>query len=289
MKEIKRLGNYKIGFKYIQEGKTIKDKKILDYIKNLKIPPAYNKVVIVGGKKIIAYGFDSKDRKQVIYSPEYIKSQSDKKFTNIVKIAKIFPKILKILNKDINSSNTKKREIAMIISLILECGFRIGNKKYEDTNKSYGLTTIKFRHMSFNNNFININFIGKKGVVNESMCKNIKIFKYLKMKSDKLGKKGNVFSYLNSNKERSPITSIDVNNYLNKIDENITSKVLRTLNANYLFLKFINDEKIKVSKNPIKLAIEMVAKELHNTPAICKKSYIDPKMIKYAEMKKNKK
>jgi DNA topoisomerase-1 len=294
MKEIKRLGNYKIGFKYIQDGKKITDKKELERIKSLKIPPAYNDVIITCGKKVIAYGYDTKGRKQVIYSQEFIKRQTDKKYINVVKVAKIFPKIQNILRKDILSANAKKREIAMIVSLILECGFRIGNKKYEDENKSYGLTTIKFGHMSFKSGCININFIGKKGVVNDSICKNIKIFNYLKAKYDRLGSKAskaNVFSYLNDDKKRCHITSIDVNKYLNKIDKDITSKVLRTLNANYLFLKFINFTKVKTDKNPIKLAIEMVSTELHNTPAICKKSYIDPKMIKYAEMQiqKNKK
>jgi len=289
MKEIKRIGNYKIGFKYIQDGNKITDKKKLEHIKSLKIPPAYNDVVITCGKKVIAYGFDSKNRKQVIYSSEFIKRQTDKKYINIVKVAKIFPKIKKILKKDISSTNTKKREIAMIVSLILECGFRIGNKKYEDQNKSYGLTTIKFHHISFKNNCININFIGKKGVINHSICKNTKIFNYLKNKCEKLGAKcakKNVFSYKNKYNKTNHIKSIDVNKYLNMIDKDITSKVLRTLNANYLFLKFINDPKVKSDKNPIKRAIEMVAIELHNTPAICKKSYIDPKMIKYAEMQK---
>lgn len=291
MKEIKRLGNYKIGFKYIQDGKKITDKKELERIKSLKIPPAYNDVTIVCGKKIIAYGYDTKGRKQVIYSPEFIKRQTNKKYINVLKVSKIFPKIQNILRKDISSTNAKKREIAMIVSLILECGFRIGNKKYEDENKSYGLTTIKFRHISFKNGNININFIGKKGVVNDSTCKNVKIYNYLKEKCSKLGAKcakSNVFSYLNEDKKRCHITSIDVNKYLNKIDKDITSKVLRTLNANYLFLKFIKDPKVKADKNPIKRAIEMVATELHNTPAICKKSYIDPKMIKYAEMKNKK-
>jgi DNA topoisomerase-1 len=112
MKEIKRLGNYKIGFKYMQLGKQIKDKKILEHIKSLKIPPAYNNVTIVNGKKILAFGFDNKGRKQVIYSPEYVKRQTNKKYNNIIKIAKIFPKIKSILKKDIISTNVKKREIA---------------------------------------------------------------------------------------------------------------------------------------------------------------------------------
>lgn len=293
MKEIKRLGNYKIGFKYIQNGKKITDKKELDNIKALKIPPAYNDVVIICGKKIIAYGYDNKGRKQVIYSPEFIKNQTSKKYINVLKVAKIFPKIQNILRRDISNIklNIKKREIAMIVSLILECGFRIGNKKYEDSNKSYGLTTIKFHHISFKNGCININFIGKKGVINDSICKNIKIFNYLKNKCNRLGSKCNnmnVFSYLNDDKKICNITSTDVNKYLNNIDKDITSKVLRTLNANYLFLKFIKDKDVKEEKNPIKRAIEMVAIELHNTPAICKKSYIDPKMIKYAEIKNKK-
>jgi DNA topoisomerase-1 len=174
--------------------------------------------------------------------------------------------------------------IAMIITLILCCGFRIGNKKYEKENNSYGLTTLKLSHITCDNKKCHIifDFIGKKGVRNTSICNNKHIYNYLSNKiltyqDSKEFNNEYIFTYNNI-----PINSTDVNNYLeNKLNVKITTKDLRTWNANNLFTKFLT--KSKDCKNPIKKALELTAIELHNTPIVCKNSYIDPKIIEYAK------
>jgi len=261
----KRLGNYKIGFKYIFGNKNeIKDENILDYIKSIKIPPAYNNVVINSNKnnKILAYGFDSKKRKQIIYNPEFIKKQSKKKFHRYMRLRKYIKKIKNKIDYDINKeTNDLNKEIAIVLYLIINCGFRIGNEKYLKENNSYGITTLKYSHLKFiTPNKIKIEFIGKKGVINKSICKNTNIYNYL------ISKKNKDFVFdCNSN---------DVNNYLKEINKEITSKDLRTWNANELFIKFMKIKDIKVND-----AIKMVSEKLHNTANICKKSYIDPILI----------
>lgn len=280
---IRREGDYKSGFKYYRNGTEIKDKAEIEHIKELKIPPAYQNVVIVNTKKIVAYGYDSKGRKQVLYQPAFVKRQNDKKFKKIFASMETFEKLKDVIERDMkNKKDIKKKEIAIIINLIFTCGFRIGNKKYEKENNSVGLTTLKFSHMQFAKNKIHIDFIGKKGVRNTAICHNKMIFKYLYDKAQKFKETDYVFSYYGKN-----ITSADVNEYLRAVDEDmkITSKDLRTWNANYLFMKFFKEiqESDENVKNPIKKAIEMVANKLHNTYSICKKSYIDPKVIKYAE------
>lgn len=278
---IKRVGNYEIGFKYYKNNKEITSKKELEKIKALKIPPAYQNVTIVNTNKVIAFGYDSKGRKQVLYHPEFVKKQSESKFNKIFDSMKVFKKIKNVIAKDIKSLDGKKQNIAMIIYLIFSCGFRIGNKKYEKANNSVGLTTLRFSHIKFKDKLIEIDFIGKKGVRNISVCNHKIIYDYLHNKSLTSDKDDYVFTY--DNKQ---ITSQDVNEYLQSIDKSvkITSKDLRTWNANYLFMKFF--KKIRgTCKNPIKKAIEMVANKLHNTYSICKKSYIDPKLVEYIEDK----
>jgi DNA topoisomerase-1 len=285
----KREGDLKKGFNYYNGNRLITNKKIIDYIKKLRIPPAYTNVKINKNKdaKILAYGFDAKNRKQVIYNPIYIKEQSTKKYNKIIKHSRVFKKLNKIINEDLkNTENIKKKEIAIILYLIINCGFRIGNNKYAKENKSYGLTTLEFRHIKFVNNQIIIDFIGKKGVQNKSICMNDIIYKYLSKKKRQYKATERVFSYKSDDKIIN-ISSNYVNKYLKKISPEITAKDLRTWCANELFLKFIKDKKILNTKNPIKKAIEMVAEKLHNTSIICKKNYIDPEIINDVEKKIN--
>lgn len=293
--KIKRVGTYITGFKYykyisdksdnkrnIDIGSEITDEDTINKIKKLKIPPSYDNVVILNNKKIIAYGYDSKGRKQVIYNSKHVEKQNEQKYEKIQKFDKHFIKIKKQVAKDLKSSDEKNKIIAIIITLILSCGFRIGNIKYEKQNKSYGITTLNYSHIKLlNDNTVSFDFIGKKGVRNQAICKNKYIYAYLSEKLDSLTttslstseRPEYIFKYNNRR-----ITADDVNNYLMcKLKVNITTKDLRTWNANNLFNKYLH--KYRNEKNPIKKALELTSFELHNTSTVCKKSYIDPKRL----------
>jgi DNA topoisomerase I len=280
--KVQRIGTYKTGFKYYLKNVEITDPDRIQKIKDLKIPPAYSNVTIVNGKKIIAYGYDSKNRKQVIYNPNYIKKQNNIKFNKINSLTKHYSKLKSKLNKDVSSlENSKNKLIAIIILLIINCGFRIGNKKYEKENNSYGITTLKKKHFKIENDKLIIDFIGKKNVRNVSICKNEIIKKFFLSLIDKLNDEDYIFKYYDV-----CINACDVNKYLElfskKYNMKITTKDLRTLNANTLFLKYF-----KKYKN-IKKAILYTANNLHNTYSVCKKSYIDPNLILHAEKELNK-
>lgn len=240
---------------------------------DIKIPPAYKNIHIYNdgeNDKILAYGYDNKNRKQVIYNPEFIKKQNEKKYKKILKLNKIFKTIIEDINIIINEKKYKNNyEIAIIIYLIINCGFRIGNEKYKCENNSYGITTLEYKHLTFKHNKLIIDFIGKKGVQNISECTNENIIKFLKKK-----KKNN-----NENDKIFTKTSYDVNMFLKKYNNKITSKDLRTWNANNLLLKYIKTPEIKTHKNPVKKAIEKVSEQLHNSYHICLKSYINPILI----------
>lgn len=283
--KVQRIGTYKTGFKYFNRNSEITDEKQLDFFKSLKIPPAYDNVTIINGKKIIAYGYDSKNRKQVIYHPKFILSQNNIKFQKIKQSIKYFSRLKRKIKKDINRDVVDKI-YAIIITLIIDCGFRIGNKKYEIDNNSYGLTTLKKKHIFIENKFIKIDFIGKKNVRNVAICKNKEIYNFFFNRIKDIGDDEYIFKHNDKT-----VTSNDVNKYLynfyKKFNLKITTKDLRTLNANTLFMKFFN--KNINYKNPIKKSIEDTALKLHNTYAVCKKNYIDPEIIKMAESQLNKK
>ena len=327
--KITRLGTYKTGFKYYKNKIEITNEDDIEKIRLLKIPPAYENVSILNNKKIIAFGYDSKNRKQVLYQPDFIAKQTAKKYDKISTSIKFFSKLKKKIATDLGSGGDEKTlAIAVIITLILTCGFRIGNKKYEKDNNSVGLTTLKYKHLKFDNEkqgVLLIDFIGKKGVRNVAECDNKIIYEYMYNKYIKaatttaMGKEDYVFCYDGAK----VITSSDVNEYLRVISSQysgkeaepiITTKDLRTWNANTLFLTYYNklrksrrrrkDAKdanaanakdtnakdtlvssanaaanLKTINKDIKTAIEMVSAKLHNSYSICKKSYIDPKII----------
>lgn len=339
--KITRLGTYKTGFKYYKNKIEITNEDDIEKIRLLKIPPAYENVSILNNKKIIAFGYDSKNRKQVLYQPDFIAKQTAKKYDKISTSIKFFSKLKKKIATDLGSNGDEKTlAIAVIITLILTCGFRIGNKKYEKDNNSVGLTTLKYKHLKFDNEkqgVLLIDFIGKKGVRNVAECDNKIIYEYMYNKYMKAvaavaatAKEDYVFCYDGTK----VITSSDVNEYLRVISSQysgkgaepiiITTKDLRTWNANTLFLTYYNklrksrsrgsrkdakdakdtlvsaanakdaaakDAKdtlvsaadatkdLKTINKDIKTAIEMVSAKLHNSYSICKKSYIDPKII----------
>jgi len=325
--KIIRLGTYKTGFTYYKvrsKGKSesseskveITDVGEIEKIKGLKIPPAYDNVTILNNKKIIAFGYDSKNRKQILYHPAFIATQTTKKYNKISASIKIFSKLKKKISEDLNSNDEKKVAIAVIITLILTCGFRIGNKKYEKDNNSVGLTTLKYKHLLFQDNKLVIDFIGKKGVRNVAECDNKRIYEYLYQKFNKTDKMADATNaYIFSYDGDKVIRSSDVNEYLRTISSPysivITTKDLRTWNANMLFLTYYKklrklrkkrgvaadgadaekatketekatketEKATKETEKDIKRAIEMVAEKLHNSYSICKKSYIDPKII----------
>jgi len=227
--------------------------------------------------KILAIGYDDKDRPQYIYNKEFTKKQSHKKFIKLIDFGYNYNKIYNKINKDLNAkNNSKDREIATILKIIIDCNFRIGNDKYTKENNSYGVSTLENRHLIEKNGNIIINFIGKKGVKNECIVKNKKVLKSLKNK--KRTKKKRLFTY-NKNNKNYDIKSKDVNEYLKDLGD-FSTKNFRTWNANLELIKeilYYNED----PKYIMKKCIENVAFKLHHTPSICKKNYIDPKLIEF--------
>lgn len=226
-------------------------------------------------KKIIDVRYNPSGKKIYIYNPDFIALQSKRKYERILKQHSLFKKVKKTILKDIKSSDIRKKEIAIILYLIIYCGFRVGNKRYE--KQSYGISTIKFKHIPFaSDNCLEFDFIGKKSIRNIAKCSNKDICKYLKNKKKKHSDDDYVFP---------KISSKNVNDYLKEFNEKLSSKDLRTWVANILFVKYVVISQKRKEKNPIKAAIIRVSYQLHNTPAVCKKNYIDENVIRHIERK----
>lgn len=275
---------------YNNKGSKITDKTTLEYIKNLKIPPGYDKVKINLNKnaKLLATGYDVKGKKQYIYNEKWIKKRSTEKFCKMIEFSNVIPRIYRNTNKCLNSNSNdyeKERDkvISLIIRIIMECNFRIGNPIGKDVYNSFGVSTLQKQHIKFKNGKAIIDFIGKKGVRNVCVLKDKKLNNVLKKIVDKTKKnKDPIFTAHNGNRPIC-ITSNDVNEYLKQYGD-FTTKDFRTWFANIYFL----DEMSKYKKIPDTIthrkkyareAIKKVAERLHHTVAVCKKKYIATDMI----------
>ena len=268
----------KEGSKYffVATNAEVKNKETLEYIKNLRIPPAYNNIIINDkSNKILAYGYDKKGRKQVMYNKQFIEHNKKERFEKILEMKDTFTKIYEHCQKIVATFKiTTESKICLIILLLIDCNFRIGNDKYLKLYKSYGISNIEWRHVKFNKKEknIEIKFIGKKGVENMSICTDERSYKFM-IKLYKNAKKDPEFKNTDSVFN---ISAFQVNDYISKFGD-ITCKDLRTFRANYLFIEYFmkEDKNLEIDKRKNN-ALKKVAEELHNTPVVCKNNYIMP-------------
>ena len=238
-----------------------------EFTRRLRIPPAYKNVTVyLNHPKWLARGYDDKDRMQVIYKETAVKKRDKEKYCRIVQFAKSLPKIERDINKNLRSKNYIEHDIALILTIMMKCHFRIGNDIHRRRYNSFGISTIEQKHVKHLENYTKIKFRGKKGVENCCIIRNKEIIKHLKEH-----RKTSIFN----------VTGKQVNNYLSKYS--ITTKDFRTWYANLYFIEEV--QKIKLEdkeinrKRQIKGIINIVAKRLQHTAAICKKSYIDNELI----------
>ncbi len=275
------------GFQYLDDqGKTIHDAKVIERIKSLVIPPAWQDVLICSNQKghIQAVGRDSKGRKQYIYHDNWDNFRNNKKFDSLIEFGKSLPEIRKQVKKDLRKrSLIRQRVLAVIVRLLEETLIRVGNEVYAEENNSYGLTTLKDKHVEIKGINIYFHFNGKSGKPFELDIKDKTLAQVVSECHDLPGQ--HLFQYLDEEGKRQPAYSSDVNEYLNSIaDKNFTAKVFRTWGATVLaaenFSKVPPEDNDKKNKKIISGIVKKTAEELNNTPAVCREYYIHPDIIR---------
>ena len=257
-----------------KRGKSIKKPKI-----NVYIAPAYRdvKINLNSNAKVLAIGRDDRDRPQYIYNPKQVKKRCNSKFKKLINFGKNYDKITNHIERDFSKrGESKNKQIAMILKIIMDCNFRIGNDRYTRDNNSFGVSTLTCKHVKRKKNLVLIDFIGKKGVRNTCVVKNKKIRNNLLTQKKKKQSDDRIFVH-----DGVEIKSTDVNEYLKKLG-NYTTKNFRTWGANTELIHSLLDD------NDLTQSVDMVAQKLHHTSAICKKNYIDPKLIQFYERNEKK-
>ena len=272
-------------FVYFLNGKEVKNDEELLRIKHLVIPPAWEKVWICAKENghLQATGIDARNRKQYRYHSTWIAIRKNTKFFKMLDFGKILPTLRKRLKKDLSSPELDVNKVlALVVSLMENTNIRIGNQFYEKEYGSFGLTTLKDKHVKIDGNKVNFKFKGKKGVMHSISLKNKKMAKLIKQCRDIPGKE--LFQYFDKEGNHHSIDSGMVNNYIHEIsDETFTAKDFRTWSGTVLAFMALKEagccETEAEMKHNIIAALDKVSALLGNTRTVCKNYYVHPQIL----------
>lgn len=284
----RRIGK---GFIYLDGSKSkITDAAIIERIKALKIPPMWTEVRIStkGNTHLQATGKDQKGRKQYLYHPEWMAFRNQCKFKRMTEFGRALPAIRKHSLADIQRKGwPKEKVLGLVVQILNEAFIRIGNAYYKVQNETYGLTTLRRKHLKIEGNKISFQYKAKSGKYRNIDIKNLRLRRLVKKCSELPGHE--IFRYLNDEEKKwCSIDSHDVNEYLKSISgEQFSSKDFRTWGGSVTAIEKFEEAKEHAiatnKKSIIPTLIKMVAQKLGNTVAICRDYYIHPAIIEAIE------
>ena len=251
-------------------------------IKQLAVPPAWTDVWICTDPRghLQATGRDARGRKQYRYHARWRDIRDASKFDRVVAFGRSLPRIRRRCGRDLRRTGLpRERVLAAIVRLLDESLIRVGNREYARDNKSFGLTTLRSRHVKVRGTEIRFRFRGKGGVEHSLGVSDARVARVVKRLQDLPGQ--DVFQYVDDDGERRNIDSADVNEYLQEVSgQDFTAKDFRTWTATVLAAQALHemrqfDGDAEARQNVVK-AIENVAARLGNTPAVCRKCYVHP-------------
>ncbi|WP_437920062.1 DNA topoisomerase IB [Sphingobacterium sp. LRF_L2] len=276
-----------------KKGELIRDEHVLKRIRALVLPPAWSDVWICAlpNGHLQATGIDAKGRKQYRYHPNWISLRSSKKFEDMFLFGKRLPYLRKKIVHDLRKKTLSLDKVcALAISIMDETSFRSGNRVYEKENGSYGLTTLRNKHVKrISSSKLFFRFVGKKGVIQESFLRNKSLVRILSQVKEIPGQR--LFQYYDATHQIRTLESGDINNYLKeamKLD--VTGKNFRTWNGCILALSYMVQlpipDTVAQRKKNILLVIDQVAAALGNTRTVTKSHYIHPAILDFYESKR---
>ena len=274
------------GFDYrTPDGELVRDIDALKRIRSLVIPPAWTDVWISANPNghLQAVGRDARGRKQYRYHPRWRQVRDEAKYHKLLDFAHVLPKLRARIGEDLRQSGLPRKRVLAAIARLMELTlFRIGNPEYAKQNKSFGLTTLRDRHVAIEGSRIHIAFRGKSGVQNESDINDRRLARIIRGCRDLPGYE--LFQYLDDQGDRHTVDSEDVNEYLRQTTGlDITAKDFRTWAGTHLAAAALREFEIfdtdAERKRAVVRAVEKVAKHLGNTPAVCRRCYIHPEIL----------
>lgn len=277
------------GFRYTDEhGKTLPYEDT-ERIKALIIPPAWTDVRICPQTNghLQAVGYDAKGRKQYIYHPDWVAYNQRSKFESLLRFGEVLPVLRSTTAGHMRQhSLSRERVLATVVWLLQNTFVRIGNRQYAKENQSYGLTTLRTKHVDIDGNTVTFNFVGKSHVEHELDIKHPSVVRTIKECIELPGYE--LFQYVDDDGSRHTIDSGDVNEYLQSITgEDLTAKDFRTWGGTLLAGESLYELGEPTPELPADKAIlqtvRQVAEHLGNTVAVCRTYYIHPTILEQYE------
>jgi len=267
------------------EGAPVTDAKELGRIKTLAIPPAWTDVWICAHPRghLQATGRDARGRKQYRYHPRWRQVRDETKYYRMLAFGEALPRIRQQVDHDLSLPGMQRtRVLAAVVRLLETTLIRVGNEEYARDNKSYGLTTMRNRHVDVEGSALVFHFKGKSGVKHVVGVRDRRLANIVKRSRDLPGQ--HLFEYVDDDGEVQAIDSGDVNDYLKEITgEDFTAKDFRTWAGTVLAAQALEeladfDSETQARKNIVR-AVERVAERLGNTPSVCRKCYVHPEVF----------
>ena len=283
---IRRKGSGRGFAYYTSDGSLIRDRAEIKRIKALVIPPAWTDVWIcpVPTGHIQVTARDAKGRKQYRYHPRYRAVRDETKFDRMLAFSALLPTIRKRVERDLAKPGLPRDKVlATVVRLLERTLIRVGNDEYTKENKSYGLTTLRRRHVRVDGSKLMFEFRGKSGINRSVEITDCRIASIVHHCQTLPGQ--DLFKYIDNNGQRQTVGSADVNEYLQKISgEDITAKDFRTWAGTMFAATTLGKMGPATSEQDAKAnivkAVDLVADLLGNTRAVCKTYYIHPKIIR---------
>ena len=278
------------GFEYLDEsGERIEDADVLDRIRALAIPPAWEEVWVCADPlgHIQATGMDARGRKQYRYHDLWRERRDRKKFDAMVDFARSLPGLRDQVERDLGRRKiSRERVLACAVRLLDRGFFRIGSEDYAEENETYGLATMRKRHVRIEGNRLVFDYEAKGGKRRVQTIADSKVSRLVKSLRERRGGGHELLAYQNGSEWRD-VRSTEINDYIKAvIGEEHSAKDFRTWNATVLAAVVLaasareRDMSTKGGRNRAKRdAVKEVARYLGNTPAVCRASYIDPRVF----------
>ncbi len=265
------------GFVYLDaKGRRVADRETLKRIRSLVIPPAWTDVWICASVDghIQATGRDAKGRKQYKYHADYREAREQSKYEHLFEFAEALPTIrAKVAEHMSLRGLPREKVLATVVHLLETTLIRVGNDEYARTNQSYGLTTLKNKHVAVEGSEVRFQFAGKSGKQWSLSMRDRRVARIIRACQELPGQ--DLLQYFDEDKQLRAISSGDVNAYLREIaGRDITAKDFRTWAGTVLMARFLSSA--TQAKRAISAAVKKVAAALGNTVAVCRKSYIHP-------------
>ena len=279
----KRSGS---GFGYVDpDGSTIRDDATLKRIRSLAVPPAWTDVWICPdeGGHIQATGRDARGRKQYRYHPRWREVRDEAKYGRMVAFGEALSTIRERVRADLALQGLPREKVlAAVVKLLETTLIRVGNEEYARENRSYGLTTMRDKHVKVRGSTVRFQFVAKGGQRREIDLDDAKLARIVRRCRELPGQ--DLFQYVDDDGEVRDLGSEDVNEYLREITgQEFTAKDFRTWTGTVMAALALHEfrpfRSQRQAKKNVVAAIEQVAERLGNTPAVCRKCYVHPQVI----------